>query len=331
MTDTPHVSAEELMAFADGEVAAARAGEIGAHVQACPGCRRELDEHAAVGARLAVWKVDAPPATLTPPAGQAARPAPAPLARIGAVAAAAALVIAAVWAVRRPHEPPRVEAPSATAPAPAPPALDPGTFALAWAQQPRVDPGVSPGGSRVLIVAFMDWLCHPCHVSYQSYRPVLKRYEQRAPGQVKLVVRDWPWDSRCNPHVHGLEHPGACTAALVVRLARDRDKADEMMQWLFENMSRLQTLDPADAEREIQAEARRLLGIGSVDFDAAIAAARAGLDADIEAGAALDITQTPTFFINGVRVPSEHVNGPLTPESLDAAIAIELKRAARRA
>ena len=43
--------------------------------------------------------------------------------------------------------------------------------------------------------------------------------------------------------------------------------------------------------------------------------------ADIEQGGQLQVQGTPTFFLNGIRLPG------LRAEFLDAAIALELKRA----
>jgi protein-disulfide isomerase len=45
---------------------------------------------------------------------------------------------------------------------------------------------------------------------------------------------------------------------------------------------------------------------------------------DIADGAALQIAGTPTYFINGVRIPSARL---IAPEYFDLAIQLELKRA----
>ena len=76
---------QELVAYLDGELEAARTTEIREHVAACAGCRREADEFAAV------WNtLDA--VTVTPAAaGAAARVATAVLAAEGAQAARPAM------------------------------------------------------------------------------------------------------------------------------------------------------------------------------------------------------------------------------------------------
>ena len=67
------------------------------------------------------------------------------------------------------------------------------------------------------------------------------------PGAVKYIVKDWPWNSECNFNVtqtlHG--HQGSCAAAAAVRMARDRGKGDEMIEWLFTNQQHLVELGHA--------------------------------------------------------------------------------------
>ena len=62
--------------------------------------------------------------------------------------------------------------------------------------------------------------------------------------------------------------------------------------------------------------------IGQVtDFDRRYAATLEAVKADIAQGAQFGVRATPTFFINGVRIPG------VKSEYFDAAIAYELKRA----
>ena len=63
---------------------------------------------------------------------------------------------------------------------------------------------------------------------------------------------------------------------------------------------------------------------GVADFDARYASTLQLVKGDIEQGGQLQVQGTPTFFLNGIRLPG------LRPEFLDAAIAIELKTSRRR-
>ena len=57
------------------------------------------------------------------------------------------------------------------------------------------------------------------------------------------------------------------------------------------------------------------------DFDARYDSVLQLVKGDIEQGGQLQVQGTPTFFLNGIRLPG------LRPEFLDAAIGLEMKRA----
>jgi protein-disulfide isomerase len=199
-------------------------------------------------------------------------------------------------------------------------------FAAAWVQQPRVDLGVPAGTAKVVVVKFNDWLCSACKGMAKEYQPVFDKYQQQAPGAVKYVVKDWPWDSSCNAVLlHG--HEGSCQAAAAVRMARDRGKGAAMEDWLFADQERLVNLNlaGAGAAAVIRAKAKELLGV--TDFDREYAAKIAELGRDVAQGTALGIHSTPVYFVNGVRTtvpdgPDEGRN--LSAAYFDLAIAIEL-------
>ncbi|HSK40407.1 MAG TPA: vitamin K epoxide reductase family protein [Arenibaculum sp.] len=119
-----------------------------------------------------------------------------------------------------------------TRPAPAQPTAEEATtFEAAWAQQPRVELGIPADGAKVVIVKFNDYQCPGCRQAHDFYKPILEKFAQSHPGEVKQVVKDWPWDNQCNfnaPTATG--HPGACAAAAAVRIARDQsaEKVAEM-------------------------------------------------------------------------------------------------------
>jgi uncharacterized membrane protein/protein-disulfide isomerase len=220
---------------------------------------------------------------------------------------AGGVVSAAVWF-------PREGAAAAKAAAASPPAADVrASFAAAWAQQPRVDLGVPRDGAKVLIVKFNDFECPTCRVAEANYRPILQKIEQSNPGAVKMVFKDWPWNVSCNPHVRTIPgHEAACAAAAAARMARARGKYDEMASWLFAH----QETTPA----AVHAQAQQLLGV--TNFDAEYAKVLPDIQRDVADGTALQIHATPTYFINGVRIPGDRLIGP---EYFEMAIQIELR------
>jgi protein-disulfide isomerase len=186
-------------------------------------------------------------------------------------------------------------------------------FATAWAQQPRVDLGIAPEGAKVVIVKFNDFQCGACASAERMYRPVLDKFAASHPGAVKYVVKDWPWDTKCNFNASRTipGHEAACDAAAAARMARERGKYDEMAAWLYAN----QGARP-EAVREA---AGRLLGV--TDFDREYALKLPEIRSDIADGGVLRIDGTPTYFINGVRVPG------MQPQYFELAITLELEKA----
>ena len=98
------------------------------------------------------------------------------------------------------------------------------------------------------------------------------------------------------------------------RVARDQGKYDEMKTWLFAH----QGVTP----EAVRAQATQMLGIQ--DFDREYAEKLPQIRQDVADGMALQIHATPTFFINGVELPSDRL---VAPEYFELAIELELQRA----
>jgi len=192
-------------------------------------------------------------------------------------------------------------------------------FAAAWAQQPRVDLGVPADGAKVIVVKFNDYQCPGCRETQEWYRPVLDKFAKSHPGAVKYVLKDWPWNAKCNFNTTAVMHPGACEGAAAIRMARDigQAKEDEMESWLFAN----QGPPPATAEA-VKAAAERILGI--TDFDRRYGQKLPDIRRDVADGGALSIKSTPTLFINGVRIEQL-----MPPQYFELAIQLELNKAGK--
>ena len=179
-----------------------------------------------------------------------------------------------------------------------------------WYQTlPRVPIAVPNDGAKVLIVKFNDYQCPPCRMTWEQYKPVIAKYQAQSPGKVKYVLKDYPLDPECNTNVPGGMHASACEAAAAVRLARAKGRAEAMEEWLFANQS---TVTP-----DLVKQAVKSIG-GVTDFDAQYAKTLELVRGDIALGASLHVTGTPTFFVNGVRLPI------VKPEFFDLAIQYEL-------
>ena len=181
------------------------------------------------------------------------------------------------------------------------------------ATEPRVPMVIPTLGAKVLIVKFNDYQCPACGQSYLAYKPVLAKYEASHPGAVRLVLRDFPLNPNCNDTMKSMLHAGACDAAVAVRLARQKSRGEAMEEWLYTHQEEMTPQTVRQAAREI----------GQVtDFEAKYASTLEQVKADVALGKQLQISSTPTFFINGVKF-----NGAIAPQFFDQAIAYELQRA----
>jgi uncharacterized membrane protein/protein-disulfide isomerase len=185
-----------------------------------------------------------------------------------------------------------------------------------YVSQPRVPLVVPADGAKVLVVKFNDFQCPACGQSYLQYKPIFAKYEAERPGQVKLVLKDYPLNRDCNDALGSTIHPAACEAAVAVRLAGAHNKTDAMEEWLY-------THQPAMTPPSVRQAAR---DIGQIaDFDANYQATLSLVKGDVALGRQLGIKSTPTFFINGVKV-----EGALPPQYFEQAIAYELQHAATK-
>ena len=181
------------------------------------------------------------------------------------------------------------------------------------ASAPRVPLVVPNEGAKVLIVKFADYQCPACGQAYLAYKPILAKFAASNPGQVKVVHKDFPLNPNCNSAVRQMLHPWACDAAVAVRLAKANNKAEALEDYLYTNQKDI----TADTIRKV---ARDVGGV--TDFDAKLAPTLELVKGDIAMGNNLKVNQTPTFFINGIKI-----DGAWAPQFFEQAIAYELAHA----
>jgi protein-disulfide isomerase len=174
---------------------------------------------------------------------------------------------------------------------------------------PRVPLLVPNKGEPVVIVKFNDYQCPPCRQTYLEYKPILAKLQQQYPGKILFVTRDFPLETECNKI--GVNHLAACEAAVAVRLAREKGKAEAMEDYLFANQP---NMTPALVKTGLQQVA------GVTNFDDRYAGTLELVKGDITQGLQLQVNGTPTFFMNGLRLPS------LRGEYFENAVLVELRR-----
>lgn len=215
-----------------------------------------------------------------------------------------------------PRETTTTDASGQTAAAPPQPTADQRSEFERWySTQPRVPLVIPADGAKVLVVKFNDFQCPACGQSHTAYKPIFAKYAAEKPGQVKLVLKDYPLNRDCNEGIGQTLHPAACDAAVAVRLMPPA-KVDAMEEWLYSHQPSMTSPSVRQAARDIGAIA---------DFDAKYASVVAQVKSDVALGRQLQVKSTPTFFINGVKI-----EGALPPQYFDQAIAYELARAGGR-
>jgi protein-disulfide isomerase len=129
------------------------------------------------------------------------------------------------------------------------------------------------------LVEFADFECPICGVS----RPILEKFVQDRPGQVRLCYLPFPLT----------QHPNAMPAGQAALFARDHGKFWPVHDALFDNQKRLSP----DVIKEIVVQA----GLPA-DAWAKVLSTRAyveDLDRYSTAGTAAGVTGTPTVYLNG--------------------------------
>ena len=265
---------------------------------------------AVVGITLVAWRESRVPFGTVP--GRASSDLVAAARNPLALAIAAVLVVATVVTAKA-FPAGNAPAASASVPVEALPVVtdaEKAKWAEWWELQPKEDVPVDGGGAKVVIVKFNDYQCPLCGLTYTKYKPVFDNY----PGTVKAITKHYPLEGECNPGVPGGGHLAACEAAAAVIMAQAKGTSDKMEAWLFSHQG-----PPILTPAQVKDAARDVAGI--TDFDAQYPATLKEIRADAALGERLKVNATPTFFINGRRLPQA-----VEAQYINVLIEIELKR-----
>src|SRR5688572_23356816 len=263
---------------------------------------------AVLGITIVAWR--APRVPLGDLPGRASRDVAAAVRNPVALLIAIVLAVGTVVAAK---EFPKGNAPAVAAPTVAtmPAVTDAERARLAewWELQPKETLPIDGGGAKVVVVKFNDYQCPLCGTTYKHYKPVFQSHA----GAVRLITKHYPLESECNPGVNA-GHFAACEAAAAVIMARAKGTTEKMEDWLFDHQG-----PPILTPDQVKAAARDVAGV--TDFDAQYLTALKEIREDAQLGTQLKVSSTPTFFINGRRLPQT-----LEPQHLNVILEIELKR-----
>ena len=164
------------------------------------------------------------------------------------------------------------------------------------------------GPAHVVIVEFSDFQCPHCARAYYDLKRLLPRFG----SDVQLVFRHFPLDKACNPAITVSAHPYACIAAVASECAEAQGRFWAYHDALFEHQSELNPDNLIRYAEELGLDREKF--VACLDSDAPRRAVRS----DIDAAQKLNITSTPTFFLNG-RV----LRGALESDKFEYAIRLE--------
>ena len=138
----------------------------------------------------------------------------------------------------------------------------------------------------VTIVEFADFQCPPCAQSRTLVKQVLDAY----PKDVRFVYKQYPLTSI---------HHNAMNAAKAALAAEKQGKFWEMHEVLYANQSALGVDKLTEYAGTVGLDVPRWVK----DFSSADVRERVA--SDVRDGQAADVDSTPTFFVNGKRMPNE--------------------------
>ncbi|MDH3492576.1 MAG: DsbA family protein [Acidobacteriota bacterium] len=173
-------------------------------------------------------------------------------------------------------------------------------------------PSLGPADAKVTIVEFLDPECESCALFHPMVKNVVKENE----GKVRLVLRYMPL------------HPNSMAAATFLEAAGEQGKFWEAQDYLFKMQPEWGTKH-GHGPGVVQPDAKALLkkyakdlGLDTAKMDAAAAGNKYAqkIERDRRDGEALGVRQTPTLFVNGVRLAR------LDDYALRALIVEELKK-----
>ena len=184
-----------------------------------------------------------------------------------------------------------------------------------WDMQPQVPNfPFNNAGAKVLIVEFADFQCPHCREKYFEYQPIIDQYLASHPKDVKFIFKTWPLNSNCNASVPSANFVASCDASVAYLESKPKGTADKLKDWFFTHQEELSPTTVREAAKQV----------GKVtDFDAGYQKAIQEIRTDASIGAALGVNSTPTFFLNGRRIPG----GGVSPQYLPPLIDAELKKA----
>jgi len=175
-------------------------------------------------------------------------------------------------------------------------------------------PAMGDPKAPVTLVEYSDFECPVCRNLHDALRGILPRYPQ-----VRVVFKDFPIEQL---------HPWARTAALAGRCAYQQDPKAfwKMYDFIYDGQDLISAANAWNKMMDFASQA----GLNADSFKACMASpeAAAAIDASRANGQKLEVSSTPTIFINGRRIVG--VDAHLIEQYLTYEIAQEKSKSGKK-
>lgn len=160
------------------------------------------------------------------------------------------------------------------------------------------------GSTGVTFTEFLDFECEACGAAFPAIEDLRKKYA----GRVTFNIRYFPIPS----------HQNSRNAAVAVEAASKQGKLEEMYVRMYETQK--EWGEQSDSKAGLFREFADDLGLDLRRYDAAVEDPKTlqRVERDFEAGAALGVQSTPTFFVGEQRVEAQSIDD--LREAIDTAI-----------
>jgi protein-disulfide isomerase/uncharacterized membrane protein len=155
-------------------------------------------------------------------------------------------------------------------------------------------PAKGATGAPVQVVEYADFLCPAC----RNLARALSGFLPQSGNRVEIFYKNYPLDQACNPNLQRSTHPGACLLALGGLCAQDQGKF-----WPYHDRVFEKPMEKASHEDVLRFASAAGLDGTALGVCLASEKTRERLSAQIAEAKRLEVQSTPTFYVNGKKLP----------------------------
>ncbi len=167
--------------------------------------------------------------------------------------------------------------------------------------------------AKVVLVEYGDFQCPGCGSAHPTVKALSEKYED----QMAFVFRNFPLTSI---------HPNARAAAAAAEAAGKQGKYWEVHNALFESQNEWSNASTSERGSLFAGYAEQA-GLNKQSFSQTLndqsAAINKKINFDIALGRKINVSGTPTFYLNGMKLTDEQFN---SPEAFEKALLDEFKK-----